>query len=587
MVVEIKNPIPRWFEGRLQVLFMIYLVAFAILGAALFTTQIIRGNDYRQLSMNNRIRRILVEAPRGRILDRNGAILADSRPRFDLSIVREELPKEKKAYVEDLSRFLGMEQMAVWKVLQSRAQVPYLPAVLARDVDIATVTRVEEQGEELPALQIQVQPTRFYPHGEICAHWIGTVGKIPEEEAQFWKEKGVSLQETIGRSGVEKACDLHLRGISGGMQVQVNNRGTLDKVMGARDPIPGKDLELTLDLRLQKALYNAFADRSGAGLVLDPRTGEVLALVSRPSYDPNLLVSGTQPEKIKALLEDPHRPLFARPTQGLYPPGSLFKIVVALAALQNQPPSFQNRRVFCDGKFELGDATFGCWKEGGHGSVDLLDAIQHSCNVYFYTVGLEVGPEKIAPLAAQFGLGKNTGFFLGDSKGLIPTPQWKKDELRQSWYGGDTANFAIGQGAMAVTPLQMACFLGAVATDGVWRAPVILKGAPSKTIDLTAYAPSLRLVKEGMRRVVQESDGTGRRAFVPELPAAGKTGTVEISRGNGKKVKHAWFGGFAPFENPEIVVVILVEEGESGGSTSAPIAKKVFEAYTVINKVKS
>jgi len=575
---------PQFFNKQIQILFFVFMSLLFILGGTLFYTQIVSNEHYLTRSTKNRVRRILVEAPRGKILDRNGFVLVDNRPRFDLVLIREELPKDKKEYVEFLAQFLEISQKKIWKTLQKTALLPYLPAVLLRDVDLALVAKVEERNREFPALHVQVEPTRYYVLGEDTSHLLGTVGKIPREEVDHWQAKGVQLQETVGRSGIERVLDESLRGTVGGMQVQVNNRGYLDDVLGSRNPVPGEDLILSLDWRLQKRMAELLSGKQGAGVMLDVKTGEVLALVSQPGFDPNLFISRKEPEKINEIFKNSKRPLFGRAFKGMYSPGSLFKLIVALAYMEEYLVEWEQRFVFCDGVFELGKARFRCWKRGGHGSVDLIDAIKYSCNFYFYTIGLEVGPEKIAAMASRFGFGKKTGFLLGEKKGLIPTPKWKKKKYRERWYGGDTANFSIGQGAVLCTPLQMATMISAIASEGIWRSPGLIHNQSNKEIDLTDLAFSLRQVKEGMRRVVQDPGGTGKRAWVAEMPGAGKTGTVEVSLGRGKKIKHAWFGGFAPYEDPEIVVVFLVEEGQSGGVTAAPLAREMFKKYAEITQ---
>lgn len=570
---------PRFFYGRIRILYFAFASLFGLLIVALFCVQVLNHDRYIELSTKNRVRCVLVEAPRGKILDRHGQVLADNRPQFDLVLIREELPKEKTKYVAFLSQFLGLPQKQIWKTLQRTASLPYLPAVLSRDVDLETVIKVEERNGDLPALHVRVHPTRFYVLGENLSHLLGTVGKIPKNEVELWQAKGVGLQEIIGRSGMERAMDSYLRGMVGGMQVQVNNRGYLDKVLGAREPLPGKDLKLSIDSKLQQKVAALLKGKKGAGVVLDIRTGEVLSCVSQPSFDPNVFVAGTNRKEIQSYFKDSHRPLFARAYKGLYSPGSLFKLIVALTYMKEKDPEWKERNVFCDGAFEIGDTRFRCWKRGGHGSVGIQEALKASCNVFFYEVGLELGPEKIQKMASRFGLGKKTGFLLGEARGFVPTPKWKKKKYRQNWYGGDTVNLSIGQGALLCTPLQMATLIGAIASEGLWRSPNLIYKEESTVRDLTDLAPYLKNLKEGMRQVVQEPGGTGRRAWVEEMPAAGKTGTVEVAVGRGKTIKHTWFAGFAPYENPEIAVVILVEEGQSGGVTAAPLAREIFKEY--------
>jgi len=570
---------PRFSTLRVQILFYLFGFAFTVLASVLFYTQVLKHDAFIQLSTKNRVRRVLVEAPRGKILDQKGVVLADNRPRFDLVLIREELPKNKKEYVSFLSQYLDIPQKTIWKTLQKSAYLPYRPAVLLSDVSLEKVTRVEERSSDLPALHVRVEPTRYYVLGESACHWLGTVGKIPQGEVETWQAKGIHMNEMIGRSGIERVMDHHLRGTVGGKQVQVNNRGYLDAVIGEIEPIPGNDLVLSMDSALQEKVSSLMEGKEGAAVVMDVKTGHILACVSLPGYDPNIFASGSDSQKIRQYFKNSKRPMFERAYKGTYSPGSLFKLIVALAYMQENSEEWKPRHVFCDGVFKLGNTRFRCWKRGGHGSLDLLDAIKYSCNVYFYTVGLELGPDKIAAMADRFGFGKKTGFLLGERRGLVPNPKWKKKTTSENWYGGDTANFSIGQGALLCTPIQMVSMFSAIASGGVWRSPSLLLQDSGEVRDLTDLASLIKPLKEGMRRVVQDKKGTGKRAFVLEMPGAGKTGTVEVSIGHGKKIKHAWFGGFAPYEEPEIAVVVLVEKGKSGGSTAAPIAGEIFSFY--------
>ncbi len=570
---------PRFNAFRIQILFFAFGFLLFVLLSSLFYVQVLSQSHFIQLASKNRIRRVLVEAPRGQILDRNGNILAENRARFDLVLIREELPKEKGEYVEFLSKILNFPQKEIWKTLQTTVFLPYKPALLMRDVDLSLVARVEERQRELPGIHVQVEPGRFYHLGNSASHIIGAIGKIPQEEAEVWKEKGIQLEESIGRSGIERALDEHLRGVVGGQQVQVNNRGYLDEVIGSKDPIPGKDLVLSIDARLQECVAQELKDKKGGAIVMDVRTGEILACVSQPAFDSNILSDGLNREEIQNYFQNPDRLLFSRFSLGNYSPGSLFKLIVALAYMKKYPDTWKEKFVFCDGEFRLGKASFRCWQKKGHGSVHLIDAIKYSCNLYFYEIGLELGPQPIAQMASRFGFGKPTGFLLPEKEGLVPTPKWKKKTFKEDWYGGDTVNLSIGQGAILCTPLQMVVFIATIASDGVSHSPVLIAGGKSAVRDLAELKPEIQVVKEGMRRVVQEGGGTAQRAWTSQMPAAGKTGTVEVVKTEELKIKHTWFAGYAPYDKPEIAVVVLVEEGVSGGQTAAPIAGAIFKKY--------
>lgn len=575
------------FTLRVKIFSVFVTLCLMGLAGALFNVQILGGANYKTLSQNNRVRRIYVPAQRGKIFDRKGNLFVDNRPSYNVEITREEI-RDKKKLIRDLAQILGMSEKEITNRLSRNATFSYMPVPVRRDIDEELLVKVEENSYMLPAVDINVNPVRSYIHNEIGAHIFGIVGKIPEAKVDAYLEKGYKRDDAIGRDGLEAQYEEYLRGKGGGMQVQVDSRGIKDQVLGYIPPEPGADLHLTIDRDIQYELTALYADKIGAGVVMNYRTGEILAMGSFPAFDPNMFVRPLTHQQFEQVYLNPNSPLTDRAIAGLYPPGSVFKPIVAIAALSSGVID-ETRSAFCNGEFYLGDVRFRCWKKTGHGRVTVVDAIKHSCNVFFYNLSLAVGEERIHDYAAMLHCGRRTGVDLpGEQPGVLPNRAWKREKLREDWFGGETVNYAIGQGYVLVTPIQVCVYTGALATGGRIMVPRVCdrlvasdgtevfrkKDEVSEEVQLNAKA--LSLVYEGMRRVVQDPDGTGRRAFVEGLDIRGKTGTAEFSRRN-ERIKCTWFTAFILSDAYPLSVTLLVEEGVSGGTTCAPMVKDLVE----------
>ena len=475
--------------------------------------------------------------------------------------------EDRKTLTEELASITNFQPEYIIRKIKESVFKPFIPAVLAEDMNEKMLVRISEAKPGLPGIALQIHPVRDYLFGEVMSHLIGYVGEVTQEELT----QGYRWDDVIGRTGIEKAYDTRLQGELGYREVQVDHRGNIDRVLRIIEPKRGMDLYLSVDSRLQRILYEGFDERCGTGVVMNPQTGEVLSIVSVPGFPPDEFVSPVKEDVVSKIFRDSRRPMLNRAVHGLYPPGSVFKVVVALAALEEGVID-RKTLFYCDGKFNLGNTLFKCWSK--HGWVDLSNGLKKSCNEYFYHVGLKVGPTAVIDMARRFGLGRSSGIALpGEKKGLLP----RKD---MEWYPGDTVNLSIGHGHILVTPIQIACMVSAVANGGIYYKPKLVIDEKGEGMVINIDKEYLDLVKQGLLRVVKEPDGTGHLSYVKGLDIAGKTGTVELKKG--KNI--TWFVGFAPFENPQIVVVVVTEEGESGGLTAAPIAREVFKEWKDIQK---
>lgn len=574
-------------ERRLLWLKIAMIAVFIFLMGVFADVQLIRQSRFLQLSQENRIRRVWIPAPRGKILDRKGVLLVGNRASFDVALDDRAL-KERKSAVAFFSSVFNVSADEIEETIKNQRGPAYLPIPIKKDVDMGVLTQVEESLLQMPWVTVEVNPVRQYVLGKCAAGVLGYVGAINRTQYESLKDCGYHWLDVIGKTGIESACEAYLRGESGGMQIEVDHRGHREEILTIQKPIPGRDVYLTLDLEIQKALEEVLEGKIGAGIVMDPRSGELLGVASSPSFDLNLFIRPDLRKEAVKLFVDPQKPLVNRAFQGLYSPGSTFKLVVASAGLDlglaHSATSFE-----CDGGLKVGGAYFRCWKEGGHGTVTLREAIQYSCNVFFYQLGMILGPERIAEYARRFGLGTATGLDVGyEREGFIPTPQWKRQQKKEGWYGGDTANFAIGQGFISVTPLQMAVLTSAIANGGKWMSPLLVKkvilpegrtlfeASPHVKGDLTLPREVLAEIQKGMWGVVNDARGTGRLASLPNVEICGKTGTAQVMKGT-EVTKQGWFVSYAPADHPRFVLVMLVEGVYSGGQDVAPLARRVYE----------
>jgi penicillin-binding protein 2 len=586
----------RSIDFRMRILAAVFLVWAGIIVATLWYMQVVKGEEYMESAVRNRIRLVRIPAPRGLIRDRNGVVLADNRPSFDLLANPTEIDQRGRL-LEELSRILHLPAEQLDSRLDLFRERPFEPVRLAADIGIAAATVLKEKGSELAGVEVQVNPVRHYPFGPAAVHLLGYVGQISPAELVRMKDLGYRAQDDIGKIGVEEAYDSYLRGQSGLEQVQVNARLLRDRVLSRKDPVAGNDLVLTVDIRAQLILDELLAGWKGAGVLLDPGTGDILALVSHPSFDPNLLTRPVRRSDAEAVFNRPDAPLLNRALAGEYPPGSPFKLVLALAGLES---GVINRGTVyhCPGIFVLGRSQFRCWRPEGHGLLNLQEAIKHSCNVYFYHLGLELGVDRIEEMARRLGMGERSGIEIrGESPGLVPGRAWKREQFGRSWYPGDTVNLSIGQGYLLVTPIQMAGMGAAIAGRGTLCRPRLVSAILSPTGEVIKEEdPVLRREVElspgtweevlaGMKRVVNEERGTGRLAAHPSIPIAGKTGTIQVGSPP-EYGTHAWFLALAPAGRPELVLALLLEDAESGGHSAAPVVGEFFRRYLAVGEGK-
>jgi len=559
---------------------------FGLFACRLFYLQVMRGDYYRALSENNYTRNIVLRAPRGMILDRKGEVLCRNRVSFSLlfDLTRSGDPEAtRRAMAPILGLTLTQEQL---QASLRRSPVASL-AVVARDIPASWVQRVEAHQAELPHLTIEMELRREYPFGALLGHSLGYVGLISPEESKSMKIATTDPFIEVGKAGVERTSNARLMGTNGRRTAQVNSLGRevddpalrLPGVGVTDEATPGGTLHLTLDLRLQQLLQTAFGEETGCALFMDPTTGEILSWVSVPSFDPNLFTGTVSTADWKALSEDPRHPLLNRPIQGAYPAGSSFKPFVALVGLEEgklTPSTVYN----CGGVWVYGGNPFHCHSKG-HGAVNVLTAIQNSCNIFFYHAGDAIGIERLAKWGERFGLGRPTGIDLpAEGSGVLPSPAWKASRNLGPWYPGETLPVSIGQGYLTVTPMQLLSFYGTLAMGGTRMRPHLAE-APPEVLQRTEISPSsLAVVKEGLALVV--SSGTGKACRIEGLEICAKTGTAQVVKASSGKNTyslekaqrdHAWFAGFAPREDPKVAFVILVEHGGHGGDVAAKIAR--------------
>lgn len=576
---------------RIRKVLVCVAVGCLVLLLRLWYLQILEGNRYLTLSLNNRLRLRTVEAPRGFILDRNGDILVENRPTFDLYATPEDVvnASEVAAVLAEILRVSPSDIEA--RLAEGRAR-PYQPLLLRKDLEPAMLVAVEERRLDLPGVNLRIRPIRAYPSGGIAANLLGYVSEINQTQLQREEYQDFRPGEYLGQSGVERRFDAFIRGVDGGEQIEVDARGRALRLVSRIEPRSGANILLTIDRKIQEAAEAAFAGKKGTVVAMNPTTGEILALVSRPSYDPNLFAQRISGEDWQRIATDAGHPLQNRAFQAQYPPGSIFKLIVAIAGLESGALT-PDTKVHCNGVFHLGNVKFDDWKKGGHGTLNLRQAIVNSCNIFFYQAGLKVGIEEIVRVSKAFGLGEPPGLGLGDEvKGHLPNPQPKK-RGQPSWSAGNTVVSSIGQGLVVTSPMQLLAMVSAIANGGTLYRPHVVKRVTALSGEvLEEYEPeavrkvgvnpeTLAFVRQAMLGVVQE--GTGAKAKVPGVLIGGKTGTAQVvKKGEEKRhadlKDHAWFASFAPVDNPRIAVVVLVENGGFGGQVAAPIAKAVYEA---------
>ncbi|MFC1658086.1 penicillin-binding protein 2 [Candidatus Omnitrophota bacterium] len=562
----------------LRIFHSLVIAGFLFLLSALIYHQIVRFEEYSQLSQVNRIRILPQSASRGRILDRNGNILAGSTLSYDLVV----MPSEKliaQEQISKLSSILSLSEKQLKSKYSSGYTTPFTPVLLESDIPLTQAVAVGQLKYDLPQVSIQPNSKRVYPLGNVVSHILGYLGKIDVWRWEQLKQYGYSMQDLIGYSGVEEVYDYVLRPREGGMQVEVDSKGRLSRILGFKSPQEGGDIELTIDLRLQEIIYDSLLGHTGCAIVLDPVNGEVLALGSMPDFNPGVF-QGNQPYLINALLNDADAPLFNRAINGLYPPGSIFKIIVAAAGLERGKIDLSSK-FFCSGKKQIGQRQFHCWKT--HQEEDIVDALADSCNVFFYNLGLRLGPQLINEYALKFGFGQRTGIDLNaEAKGFLPYSLWQRIKRPQRWFAGDTANFSIGQGQTLVTPMQVARMMAAIANGGTLVRPRLLKSetqagqtltsASLQAVNLPLSSKNLEIIRQGLAGAVNKTGGTAHSLSGIGVSVAGKTGTAQVA----EATSHAWFAGYFPVDKPRFVLCVFLEHG-GAGYYSCQVAKGIIE----------
>lgn len=586
----------RVVERRTLVVILFNLLAFAIIAARLYFLQVKEADKYKMMSDENRISTRFMVPPRGLIYDRNGKIIAKNEQDFQALLVAEQTPdiEETLANFKRIIPLSESEEQKIRKDLKNKRR--FIPIKLKDNLDWNEVSKILLHAPDLPGVEIDEGLSRYYPYADIYAHVLGYVGPVSDKDKKdnpLYMVPGFK----IGKSGLERYFDYKLQGQGGTIKLEVNAYGRVMNEIERNNGEEGESLTLTLDARLQQAAYEAFGEESGAAVVLNVRTGEILALVSTPSFDPNLFTNGISYKHWNALLNNERTPLVNKAVSGQYSPGSTFKVVVALAALEAGVIDL-NTRFTCSGGLDVGNIRFHCWRHSGHGSLNVVEALKHSCDIFFYETAMKLGIDKIHDMAVKLGMGNVLEVGLDNEKaGIIPTKAWKKARFGTSWTYGDAANSGIGQGYVLVTPLQLATMLARVVNGGYAVQPTFIKPtekelAKIKRLDISTK--NIEIVKRGMFEVVNGAGGTaGRARFnINGVMMGGKTGTTQVRRISMKERSsgilrdeqlpwrlrnHALFIGFTPVDNPRYAVAVVVEHGSSGSGVAAPIASKILQ----------
>src|SRR4030043_1607777 len=602
-MMELNTQRMEEFAGRHKFFKVFIGIAFFLILISLWYLQVIRGSELRRLSENNRIRIREYPADRGMLLDRKGRVLAPNRPSFEVSLIPEDL-KANPEVLGNVGMMLNMDQDEIKDKLKSLKRRPaFKPVKIKSDINWNELALLESNRVHLPGVIVDVSPRRAYDYGDLASHLVGYLGEVDENELKQSKDPPYRMGALIGKYGVEYRWEDDLRGVDGGRQIEVDAIGREIRALGVVEPFPGNNLFLPIDLDLQKTAEEAYQDKNGALIAMDLKTGRILAMVSKPSFEPDIFARNILPEEWKSLVENPHHPLQNKGNQGQYPAGSVFKIITAIAGLEAGVIT-PDTPFTCTGAFSYGNRDFRCWKEGGHGTLSFHRALVESCDIYFYQVGLKVGVDLIAHYANEFGLGRVTGISLPHEKpGTVPSSSWKKQRFGVPWYTGETLSFSVGQGYLNATPLQLLMLISSVANGGRLYLPQVVERVENiYGSKLKEYPPvelgkanvsekTLQIVREALRGAVNDPHGTGGTCALKDIQVAGKTGTAQVVRmpvnfkkGDMNRMPlkfrdHAWFVAYAPFEDPKISIAVLVEHGGFGASAAGPIGEKVIEKY--------
>ena len=592
-------------KKKIRVFAILVVVSFLCLWMRIWYLQILKWQYLTGLSENNRVQIVILPANRGMLKDRNGVTLVSTRPAFNLYLTPEDA-QDLDSSLNKLSQRISLDRK---KLKKKMAQTKSFKEVLIKgDISREEVAFVEENNMSLPGIRIRAEPLRNYVFNNLASHTLGYLGEISKARLESLKGSTYRQGDFVGKNGLESIYESFLRGDKGYKEVEVDVSGRELKTLRKLPPERGNNLILTLDVKIQEELEKLMTETAeqnmnGSVVVMKVQTGEIIAITSKPSFDPNKFAAGISSQNWKALVTDEWHPLQNRSIHGQYPPGSTYKIVTALAGLEEGVIK-PDTSVFCPGHFRLGSGRYRCWKKSGHGSMNLHDALVQSCDVYFYTIGHQLGIDTIAKYAKRFGLGRSTRLGLSrEKKGLIPTTQWKLLNKQEPWQLGETISAAIGQGFNLVTPIQQLVLMAAVANGGILLKPYLIKRIegpegqirkeffPEIVGQIGVDLDHLDQGRKALRDVVNGVRGTGKKSRLKNIIVSGKTGTAqvvrmksdeELEKGEVIPVKyrdHAWFMAFAPYEKPVVAVAIIVEHGGHGGTTAGPIAGKILKKY--------
>ncbi len=591
-------------KKRLLVASAVVLFFLVVIVLRLWILQINDGEEYEKRAYGNRVRIRQVAPPRGHILDRNGKEIVTNRPSFNVALIQED-SHDLSNVLKRLAPILNMGVSELWEKIREASDTPkYVPVMLKEDIDWQTLAYLENHNHEFSGIRTEVQPVRVYNYEDLAANIIGYLGSISKQELESADRDIYSGGDTIGKKGLEKEREEDLRGEKGYSYSEVDARGFEQQLLKAVEPLPGREIRLTLDVDLQQIAesYMMAGEKSGAVVVMEVKTGRLLAAVSEPTIHINDFIGGISVKKWQELLDNPKHPLINKVVQATYPPGSTYKMVAALAGLATGVID-ENTVFYCPGHYSFGNRIYRCWRHSGHGPVNLIKALSESCDVYFYNVGQRVGVDRLAEYANKLGLGRKTGIEMEYEKaGLTPTKAWKEQYRKAKWQDGETLSVTIGQGFNLVTPLQLCVMTATLANGGKLYRPqlveqvtdpegkVVENFSPELESEIKGFDRYFNLIRKGMEGVVQGKHGTARSVAIDGLTIAGKTGTaqvVKLAQYRGLKEEdipykyrdHAWFTCYAPAEDPEIAVTVLVEHGLHGGSGAGPIARAILNQY--------
>ncbi len=563
-----RNPLVNF---RIVFFYVIVISVFSVLFVRYWYLQVVKGDYYYKASKENTLRVLPLVAKRGEIYALSGEKIATYKPAFNIMLDRNRF---KRKHIKKIAKFLKIKESELKKRIRKYSNIPrYIPIAIKENVSMEFLAYFEARKSDYPELFVDIEPLRYYPYKDLLSHVLGYIGEPSIKEL-----KKLGEYTFIGKAGIEKEYDEILRGKNGLKRLIVDSGNRLKEEKIVRQPEDGKNITLSIILPLQDLIKKSLGTYKGCVIVNNVNTGEIYALYSNPSFDPNVFSSRFERKKWKKLINGQGNPLLNRAIRGRYSPGSIFKIATALSALEKGIPP--GTVFYCPGYFKYNGLEFKCWYEPGHGKLNMYGGIAHSCNVYFYNLGLKVGIEGIDKTCSKIELCDRTGIDIpGEKKGLLPTPEWKRLATGRAWYPGDTINISIGQGYLLVTPIEVARFISFIANEGKLITPHFLVSPETsftvKNIDVDqAY---LKILKKAMRKVV--TSGTAVRLSFIDIKIAGKTGTAQTISGGKGKQNNSWFSGFAPYENPQICVTVIAERGGHSTDIAVPVAGKVFKFY--------